>query len=45
MFPGKSYFKNGFHFVVLIHDIVFQITKKEQQNKSKQLFDGIIDNP
>ena len=53
MFPGKLYFKNGFHFGILIHDlsktfvldIVFQINEKKQRNKSKQLFDLIIDDP
>jgi hypothetical protein len=28
-----------------ILDIGFQITEKKQQNKSKRLFDVIIDNP
>ena len=42
-----------FHFGILIHvlswniclDIVFQITEKKQQNKSKQLIDVIIVDP
>ena len=38
-------FQFTFFLGTFILDIVFQITEKKQRNKSKQLFDVIIDDP
>ena len=52
VYPGKVCFQKWFSFLhfnsryvleTFISDVVFLITEKKQRNKSKQLFDLIID--